>query len=102
MKAEDTYMSPLFAESSKLKHMGVLNDDVMALLNEQAEISFKAGLFKAGEGIWDKIMGAKKSGYEEGLFMGRKEAVEVMDELLGASSSEWRTQLKKWGIKNDS
>lgn len=37
---------------------------------------------KAREDTWDKVMGAKKSGYEEGLLMGRKEVVELLGKAL--------------------
>ena len=43
---------------------------------------YKAGIREAQGGIWDKVMGAKKSGFDEGVSEGRREVVEC-EELVG-------------------
>ena len=47
-------------------------------MNEQAEISFREGKRKALDGVWDKVMGAKKSGFDEGRQEGIREVVEFL------------------------
>ena len=88
MEAKDTVMirprlQEIWTKAIDVKVLAVAPDAaavscILAVAKTQAEISFRAGIFKAGEGVWDKVMGAKKSGYEEGLIMGRKKAVELI------------------------
>ena len=51
----------------------------------QAEITWpiakRAGKREAQDGIWDKVMGAKKSGFDEGKQEGIREVVEWIDSL---------------------
>lgn len=45
-------------------------------------MAFKAGERNAQDGIWDKVMGTKKSGYDEGSRLDRPELEEAIKSLL--------------------
>ena len=70
------------------------------ILQNQAEISFKAGHRKAQDGIWDKVTGAKKSGYDVGRIVGIREVVDWLKEKHEPITyrAVWQAKLKEWGI----
>ena len=71
MEAKDTILFEL-KKDSELSYMGKLNQDVMEMIVEQAEISVKAGMRKVAN--------------YANQFAGIKD------------NPEWRSKLKEWGI----
>jgi len=96
---------------------GLLLCAYKGIAKAQAEISFKAGKSEghreALDDAWDKVMGAKKSGFDEGRQEGIREVVEWIKSLKHRDRTssagkyyffpeiewgKWQAKLKKWGI----
>jgi len=81
MKAEDTVMNDEeLGNCEQPSYTGLFYPSYREIATRQAEISFKAGHREAQDGIWDKVMGAKKSGFDEGRQEGIRLVVEWIEQ----------------------
>ena len=94
MGAKDTVKFNL-VEFNKLSNMGSLNQSVIDMIEDQAEISFKAGIREVAEWIPKLIEKIKNNMWEDDWGIKGVLYEDMLDSLVKKLVKE---QLKEWGL----